>query len=139
MANKKLAHLIKCKIEPNHIDIYNHLNYVYYPFYFEKCRIALQNKIGFPDSIFVKKGIGFIVYKAEYEYKKQIFKEQEIEIYSKFLPYKKGARFFIEYEIYSREEKVAVAKTEHTFMNLKLNKPIKPPCEFIDKLKKSEN
>ena len=111
MKSESLVSIIKCKIDPSHIDEYDHLNNARYPLYFEKGRIALQEKIGFPDSVLKNRGIGLIIYTATYEYKKRVLDNQEVEIHSQFLPYESGARFFIEHEMYVDEELVAKAKT----------------------------
>ncbi len=134
MLNEKTTAIVKCIINPSHVDDYGHLNNAHYSYYFEKGRIALQEKFGLKDSVLAEKGIGFLVFTATYKYKKQVFANAEVEIHSQFVPYDKGARVYIDHTMYLNRDIVASARTEHVFVNLKSNKPIRPLDELIQKI-----
>ena len=134
MFNEKTTTIVKCIIHPNHIDDYGHLNNAFYSCYFEKGRIALQKKFGLEDSVLAEKGIGFLVSSATYKYKKQVPANAKVEIHSRFVPYDKGVRIYIDHAMCLNGDIVASARTEHVFVNLKNNKPIKPLDRLIQKI-----
>ena len=50
---KKIETVISCYIDPKHIegDDYKHLSYYWFPFYFNKGRISIEEKLGIDMSV----------------------------------------------------------------------------------------
>lgn len=120
-------------IRSEYADVYGHLNNSRHPYYFDLSRIALQEQCGLKEEELKKRGIALVVKKLEINYIMQAYANQEIQIDS-VMGYEGGAKLKIKHRMYSEKGQVAEAETTHCFIDLKTNKPIRPPKELVMEL-----
>jgi acyl-CoA thioester hydrolase len=114
-----------CEISPDHIDLFNHLRWAYYPYYFDQGREKLQERLGIADQDLKNEGCGLLVTgMSDVRYRIQIPPGETIEVVS-FLDSYEGIRMGMHHEIFNGDRNLATrCNTAHTFVNLGDGKPI---------------
>lgn len=112
-------------------DHYGHVNAL--PPLLDHARVKVQARHGLSDAELSRGGVGLFIKAFSMECLSQA-KSSYLEVRSAELDYQGGARAHINYEIFCGETLVARASSEHCFVSLQTEKPIKPPAEFLAKL-----
>jgi YbgC/YbaW family acyl-CoA thioester hydrolase len=118
-------------VNPEHIDCYGHLNNSKIPEYVEKGRLRLQEESGLADSELSERGIGLLVHKSYFHYKRQIFSDDHLTITSSFGEYNGRLILPMNHEITVNDRLAVKATTEHCFYDFNKKKPIRPIDEFL--------
>ncbi len=124
---------IICNIDMSDIDHYNHhrhLNNAAYPRYFEKGRDDLATINGLDKETLLPGDIAFLVKNAYYDYITPVLENQEVEIRSRVVSVKR-ARVFLEQEMIYDGKAVSKCAAEYFFMDLKRERPIRPPSSVF--------
>lgn len=125
----------KLRVLYAHADIMNIANNTRYLEYFEAGRNELMRNIGYPYTKLEEKGIGLPLVEAHVKY---IYpaKYDDILVISAFLNNLPTAKIKIDYEISVNGKLVANGYTTHAFVKLSGLRPVKPPDDFMQILKK---
>jgi len=126
-------------INENDLDVYGHMNNGNYGVYFDKARIALQEAYGIGDKDLIKTSRGLWVIHREIDFKKQASARQEIKISSRFFPYERGIKISMSHQMEGDEGIIATSNTTHCFVDLKTQKPIRPPKDLIERIQARDN
>jgi len=124
---------IKCKINSSDIDDHGHLNNAAYPLYFEKGRENLAAINGVNRDALNPKGLAFLVKRASYEYNAPVFRDQEVDVKSRVVSFKR-ARVFVEQDMLYDGKVVSNCAVEYFFMDLGIGKPIRRPSSVFQKI-----
>ena len=110
------------------LDGYSHLNNGRAPRYFDDARMEFIKTIGLDAPTLVPKGLGFLVFRSEYEYPNQVT-QREVEIRTRMTG-RESARFIVEQEMIAEGKLMETSRTEYFFFNLKTQLPIRPPKDL---------
>ncbi len=97
-------------------------------------RTQLLDDLGVPYKYLEEKGYYSPVTKIQVSYLKPTFFDDRLKVKS-IIKEPVRARFYISYEIFREEEKIAIGESEHVFVNKEKN-IIKPPKIFYDAIMK---
>ena len=121
---------IRCAVDASDIDKYDHLNNAAFPRYFERGRDDLAVKTGLDADTLKQQGQAFLVKRASYEYVMPVTLNQQVEIKSQIAS-TDGARVVIQQEMFSDGQMAAKCNIEYFFLDIKRNKPTKPPTFLL--------
>ena len=109
-----------------------------YLVYFEVARGELMRSIGYPYSEFEKAGYVLPLVEAHVNFKTPAHYDDLLEIHAQLI-FEMKATLRIEYNIFRGNTTIAEGYTVHSFLNKNLNKPVKPPKIFVDKISAKSN
>lgn len=118
-----------------HTDIMGVVNNVHYLEFFEAGRNELMRSMGYPYPELEAKNVGLPLIEAYVKYISPAKYDDLIRIVAslKEMP---TVRIKIDYEIYVGDRLAANGYTTHSFLDLKKFKPVRPPEDFMDVIKK---
>lgn len=126
----------ECRVLYAHTDKMGVVNNVRYLEYFEAGRNDFLRKIGFPYTDLEKINTGLPVIEAHLNFLSSA-KYDDVIIINTFLNKLPSVRFTIEYEIYCGEILIVTGYTVHAFVSLDKMKPVRPPANFMEILKRN--
>lgn len=112
------------------IDVVGHVNNIVYIRWLEDIRMNFLNKY-LPYNELMEKGISPVLVKTEIEYKQPI-KMFDAVVAKSYISEVKGPRMFIEFEFHANDKLMAKARQVGIFFDIKKQKPVRPPDEFMD-------
>jgi acyl-CoA thioester hydrolase len=126
---------LKYRVLYAHTDKMGIVYYGKYYEYFEAGRNDMLRKIGYPYRNLENKNYLLPVIESSAKYYSSAKYDDEISVITmmKQMP---TVRFRIEYEIYNENDLIVTGHTVHSFVNSLKMKPVKPPDDFIELLKK---
>jgi len=104
--------------------------------YFEAGRNTLLREIGYPYTELEKLQYGLPVIEAHANYISTA-KYDDIVIIRASLDEMPGVRVHINYELFVGERLIVKGYTVHSFINLNTMKPVRPPMDFVEIMKKN--
>ena len=126
---------MKYRVLYAHTDVMGIVNNERYLEYFEAGRGELMRSMGYPYTELEKLNIGLPLIEAKIRYFSGAKYDDELRI-TAMMDNMPGVRLKINYEIFVKDKIVADGYTEHAFVKLDSLKPVRPPAEFINILKK---
>jgi acyl-CoA thioester hydrolase len=103
--------------------------------YFEAGRNELMRNMGYPYTKLEAQNIGLPLIEANVRYYSPA-KYDDLLLVNASLKEIPTVRIKIYYEIKVGEKMIAEGFTTHSFLDLKKFKPVRPPCDFMDLIKK---
>jgi acyl-CoA thioester hydrolase len=121
-----------------HTDVMGVVNNVRYLEFFEAGRNELMRSMGYPYPQLEAQNIALPLVEAHINFKTPARYDDMIRIVAtlKDLP---SVRIKIDYEIFVEDRLVATGYTTHSFLDLKKFKPVRPPKDFMDVVRKLMN
>lgn len=118
-----------------HTDVMGVVNNVRYLEFFEAGRNELMRSMGYPYPELEKQNVGLPLIEAHINFKTPAHYDDLIRIAAtlKEMP---SVRIKINYEIFVGERLIVNGYTTHSFLDLKKFKPVRPPGDFIEVVKK---
>ena len=118
-----------------HTDLMGIVNNVRYLEFFEAGRNELLRSIGYPYPKLEARNIGLPLIDAHINFKSPAKYDDWIRIIAKLkdIP---TVKIKVDYEIFVEDRLVVNGYTTHSFLDLKKFKPVRPPDEFMDAVKK---
>lgn len=114
-----------------HTDKMNIVNNGRYFEFFEAGRNTLLREMGYPYNELEKLNYGLPVIEAHANYISTAAYDDIITIKAS-LKQKPSVRVKIDYELYIGERLIVTGYTVHSFINLTIMKPVKPPVNFME-------
>ncbi len=118
-----------------HTDVMGIVNNVRYLEFFEAGRNELMRSMEYPYPKLEEQNVGLPLIDAHINFKTPAHYDDLIRI-SATLKEMPTVRIKIDYEIFVGERLIVNGYTTHSFLDLKKFKPIRPPQDFIDVVKK---
>lgn len=118
-----------------HTDVMGIVNNVRYLEFFEAGRNELMRSMEYPYPKLEEQNVGLPLIDAHINFKTPAHYDDLIRI-SAALKEMPTVRIKIDYEIFVGERLIVNGYTTHSFLDLKKFKPIRPPQDFIDVVKK---
>lgn len=126
----------KVRVLYAHTDNMGIVNNGRYLEYFEAGRNTLLRDIGYPYTELEKLQYGLPVIEAHANYISTA-KYDDIVIIRASLDEMPGVRVKINYELFVGERLIVKGYTVHSFINLNTMKPVRPPKDFVEIMKKN--
>lgn len=133
-----ISYETKLRILYAHTDVMGVVNNVRYLEFFEAGRNELMRSMGYPYPQLEAKNVALPLVDAHINFKTPARYDDMIRIVAtlKDLP---TVRIKIDYEIFVGDRLVVTGYTTHSFLDLKKFKPVRPPEDFMDVVKKLMN
>ena len=103
--------------------------------FFEIGRTEMLRHYGLPYSDLEKDGYMLPLLEAHAEYKNSAFYDDMLMVEASIKPELK-ATFTIEYNIFRDDTPIATGYTKHVFVNSETRKPVRPPKQYVDLIRK---
>lgn len=126
---------VKIRVLYAHTDKMNIVNNGRYFEFFEAGRNTLLREIGYPYTELEKLNFGLPVIEAHANYISTAAYDDIISVKA-FLRTMPTVRVKIDYELYINDKLIVTGHTVHSFINLETMKPVRPPKDFIEIVKK---
>ncbi|MFC4024082.1 acyl-CoA thioesterase [Oceanobacillus longus] len=98
-------HFTEVIVQPEDIDVLNHVNNIIYIHYFEKARLEWYKKIGFTIDKLMKEGQAFVLRNLEISYINEAHLGEKLTITTK--PYQRGrSSFTLKQKIYNANHEI---------------------------------
>lgn len=118
-----------------HTDVMGVVNNVRYLEFFEAGRNELMRSMGYPYPELEKQNVGLPLIEAHINFKTPAHYDDLIRIIAT-LTAMPSVRIKIDYEIFAGDRLIVNGYTTHSFLDLKKFKPVRPPVDFIEVVKK---
>lgn len=133
-----ISYETKLRILYAHTDVMGVVNNVRYLEFFEAGRNELMRSMGYPYPQLEAKNVALPLVDAHINFKTPARYDDMIRIVAtlKDMP---TVRIKIDYEIFVEDRLVVTGYTTHSFLDLKKFKPVRPPEDFMEVVKKLMN
>ena len=127
---------LKYRVLYAHTDKLGVVYYGKYFEYFEAGRSDMLRKLGYPYKELERENISLPVIESHCQYLSSA-KYDDVLIIKSFLKKLPTVRIKIEYEIFLSDNLVVTGYTMHAFVNSLNLKPVRPPVDFVNLIKKN--
>jgi acyl-CoA thioester hydrolase len=128
-------HATKIRVRYGETDQMGYMYYGNYAEYYEVGRVEMLRSLGLTYSGMEESGIKMPVLELNCKYLKPALYDEEITV-NVIMDKMPGVRIFFRYELFNEKgELINTGETLLVFINMKTNRPCKPPQDFIHELK----
>jgi len=128
-------HAAKIRVRYGETDQMGYMYYGNYAEFYEVGRVEMLRSLGLTYSAMELSGIKMPVLELKCSYLKPALYDEEITV-NVIMDKMPGVRIHFRYELFNEKaELINTGETLLVFINMKTNRPCKPPRDFIDKLK----
>jgi acyl-CoA thioester hydrolase len=128
-------HAAKIRVRYGETDQMGYMYYGNYAEFYEVGRVEMLRSLGLTYSAMELSGIKMPVLELKCSYLKPALYDEEITV-NVIMDKMPGVRIHFRYELFNEKaELINTGETLLVFINMKTNRPCKPPQDFLDKLK----
>ena len=128
-------HATKIRVRYGETDQMGYMYYGNYAEFYEVGRVEMLRSLGLTYSGMEESGIKMPVMELNCKYLKPALYDEEITV-NVIMDKMPGVRIHFRYELFNEKaELINTGETLLVFINMKTNRPCKPPQDFLDKLK----